>query len=135
LLLEAAVWLALARLAVLTIPFPRIAKRLGTFTAPGDGLQHGIPAIAAPDAVTLAKEISWAVTCAARHVPFKAVCLPQALAARQMLTRRGVSSALYFGASKDSVGMFESHAWLLAAGVEVTGFPVAQQFTPMACFV
>jgi hypothetical protein len=29
----------------------------------------------------------------------------------------------------------DAHAWLDAAGVEVTGYPVAENFAEIACFV
>jgi hypothetical protein len=33
------------------------------------------------------------------------------------------------------INPFYTHAWLDAAGVEVTGYPVAHDFTEIACFV
>lgn len=80
------------------------------------------------------------MTWAARHVPFNAVCLPQAMAARIMLKRRGVDSVLHFGAriGQNKIGPdkpIDAHAWLDAAGVEVTGYPVANTFAEIACFV
>ena len=72
---------------------------------------------------------------AARHVPFEAVCLPQAMAARIMLRRCGVASALHFDAAKGRDKPIDAYAWLDAAGVEVTGYPVAGQFAEIACFV
>jgi hypothetical protein len=135
LLLEAVLWLALARLVLLLVPFPYIARRLGIFSAPAAGLTKGRPEDPPPGMAGLARDIGWAVTRAARHVPFKAVCLPQALAAKIMLRRRRVSAVLYFGVARAAEGPIEAHAWLLAAGVEVTGYPVAERFTPIACFV
>jgi hypothetical protein len=75
------------------------------------------------------------VTRAARYVPFRAVCLPQAMAARLMLKRRGIASTMHFGAAKGEAKPLDAHAWLDAAGVEVTGFPVAEKFAEIACFV
>ena len=75
------------------------------------------------------------MTRAARYVPFKAVCLPQAMAARVMLKRRGVKSVMHFGAAKGTDKPLDAHAWLDAAGVEVTGYPVAENFAEIACFV
>ena len=83
----------------------------------------------------MAEAIGWAVTRSARYVPFKAVCLPQAMAARIMLRRRGVRSVLHFGAAKGKEKPLDAHAWLDAAGVEVTGYPVAANFAEIACFV
>lgn len=42
---------------------------------------------------------------------------------------------LHFGAAKDAAGWLEPHAWLRAAVIEVAGYPAANDFTPMACFV
>ena len=133
LVLEAVAWLWLARLALIFIPFPRLARRLGTLVAPDD--TRALRAAATPDQTHLAGEIGWAVTRSARYVPFKAVCLPQAMAARIMLKRRGVSSVLHFGAAKGTDKPLDAHAWLDAAGVEVTGYPVAKHFADIACFV
>jgi hypothetical protein len=135
LLAEAVAYLFAARLALIFIPFPRLAPRLGTFVPPTDPRTTQAATGAAPKQAQLAEEIGWAVTRAARYVPFKAVCLPQAMAARVMLKRRGVSSVMHFGAAKGTEKPFDAHAWLDAAGVEVTGYPVAKNFAEIACFV
>jgi len=51
--------------------------------------------------------VSWAVTRAARYVPFKAACPPQAMAAHTMLARRGVASVMHIGAAKGQTQPFE----------------------------
>lgn len=135
LLAEAAACLLAARLALVFIPFPRLARHLGSFVPPADARATQARGAAPRDAARLAEEIGWAVTRAARHLPFKAVCLPQAMAARVMLKRRGVASVLHFGAAKGTDKPFDAHAWLDAAGVEVTGYPVAENFAEVACFV
>ncbi len=132
---EAVLWLLLARLALIVIPFPRLARHMGTFTAPTEARAlQGAPAQGSKDA-DIATEVSWAVTRSARYLPFKAVCLPQAMAARIMLKRRGVASVMHFGAAKGKDKPLNAHAWLDAAGVEVTGYPVAKGFAEIACFV
>jgi hypothetical protein len=130
---EAVLCLLLARLALLFIPFPRLARRLGRFVPPDEARRLA----AAPSArgAQAAAEIGWTVTRAARYVPFRAVCLPQAMAARVMLRRRGVASVMHFGAAKGEAKPFDAHAWLDAAGVEVTGYPLANGFAEIACFV
>ena len=135
LLIEAAVWLLLARIALLAIPFPTLARRLGAFVPPTDERVTLATRGASTRDAQLAEEIGWATVRAARHVPFKAVCLPQAMAARIMLRRRGVASVLHFGAAKGRDKPIDAHAWLDAAGVEVTGYPAARQFAEIACFV
>lgn len=133
LVVEAVAWLWLARLALILVAFPRIARRLGTFVPPTDA--RALRARERTSQARIAEEIGWAVTRSARYVPFKAVCLPQAMAARVMLKRRGVDSVMHFGAAKGTDKPFDAHAWLDAAGVEVTGYPVAKGFAEIACFV
>lgn len=106
LLVNAASWLLISRLALVVIPFPRLARK-----------------------------ISWTVTRAAGQVAFKAVCLPEAIAARQMLNRSGVAGVLHFGAAKGTRKRLDAHVRLDAAGVEVTGYPIAADFPEIACVV
>jgi hypothetical protein len=54
--------------------------------------------------------------------------------------RRSIDSVLHFGAriGQDKIGQdkpIDAHAWLDAADVEVTGYPVANTFAEIACFV
>jgi hypothetical protein len=135
LVIEAAVWLLLARVALLAVPFPKLARRLGAFVPPTDERVALAGRNGSAREARLAEEVGWATVRAARHVPFRAVCLPQAMAARIMLRRRGIASVLHFGAAKGREKPIDAHAWLDAAGVEVTGYPVAAQFAEIACFV
>ena len=135
LLVEAVTCLLAARLALIFIPFPRLARRLGAFAPPADPRVAQAGAGTAADQARLAEDIGWAVTRAARYVLFKAVCLPQAMAAQAMLRRRGVKSVMHFGVAKGTGKPLDAHAWLDAAGVEVTGYPVAKSFAEIACFV
>jgi hypothetical protein len=135
LVIEAVVSLLLARLALVFIPFSRLARLLGTVVPPGNARVLQARLKGANKQVRAAEEVSWAVTRSARYVPFRAVCLPQAMAARIMLKRRGVSSVLHFGVGKGKKKPLEAHAWLDAAGIEVTGYPVPKSFAEIACFV
>ena len=71
----------------------------------------------------------------ARWVPFRAVCLPQAMAAQFMLRRRGVRSVMRLGVAQGVAKSIEAHAWLDAAGVGVTGYPVPSNYSEIACVV
>lgn len=135
LLIEAVFWLLAVRAALILIPFPRLARRLGAFVPPADPRVQACQMQASGEQAATAALIGWAVTRAARHVPFKAVCLPQAMAARIMLKRRGVASVLHFGAGRGREKPLDAHAWLDAAGIKVTGYPVGKSFAEIACFV
>lgn len=81
----------------------------------------------------IAVDVGWAVTRTAHYLPFSALCLAQALAARAMLRRRGIGNTLHVGVARPGAAAFEAHAWLEAAGVEVTGYPVPPHFREIAC--
>src|SRR4051812_3123748 len=72
LLVEAAFFLAFARLALLVIPFRRIVPLL-----------ERSPDVPQRDAAAIAT-VRQAVEIAARNVPWNAVCLPQAIACKAM---------------------------------------------------
>lgn len=134
-LVEAVLWLLLARLSLAVISFRRLSQRLGTFVSPTDPRVERKCSSCPRERMLIAEEISRAVRQAARHVPFRAVCLPQAMAARAMLRRRGVRGVIHFGAARGVQNRLEAHAWVDAAGIKVTGYPLPQGFTEIACLV
>lgn len=64
--------------------------------------------------------IGRAVAAAARRLPWHPLCLPQALAAGSMLSWRGYSCRICFGAQK-SAGGLTAHAWLTLENAIVCG--------------
>jgi hypothetical protein len=120
LICEAALMLALARLIVVTVPFRLIAPWL-----------RRAPAEPSCDQKLLLA-VRQAVTIAARNVPWNAVCLPQALAAKSMLARRGWGSTFHLGATFDSNGKLIAHAWLVAGGQVVVGAAGMPGMSPLA---
>lgn len=134
-LAEAVALLVAARLRIAMQPFRKIAKTLGTFVPSTDPRIARARAPGPADQVRTARDVGWAVTRAANHVPFKAVCLPQAMAAHTMLKRRGIDSVMHLGARRTEEKPIDAHAWLDAAGVEVTGYPLQEGMTPIGAFV
>ena len=133
LLLEAVTWLAIARVGSAFVPFQYLAPRFGKLSSAAQaGAQAGL--MPTQSDLQWAREIGWAVTRAARYVPFRAVCLPQAIAAKTMLARRGIPSIMHFGVSNQHGSSLQAHAWLDIQGVEVTGFPVRPDFVEIARF-
>lgn len=130
---EAALMLLVARIRLLAVPFPKLAARWGELIPVGD--PRPTLADASDEAVELARAVGWAVTATASVMPFKAMCIQQAVAARGMLARRGVASELHYGAGRDETGALVAHAWLNAAGVKVTGYPIAPGIAEIGAFV
>ncbi len=135
LVVEAVAAMLRARVVVLLRPFPVVSRRFGDFVPPSDPrvAAHGVGAT--PEQARIARDIGWAVAAAAPFMPFRSVCLQQAMAAHAMLSRRGISSVMHFGAGKGDQKPIDAHAWLDAAGVKVTGYPVSPEMAELGCFV
>lgn len=133
LMVEALLWLAVARVWLLVAPFRDVARHLGE-VRPAGGEAPAPPQIG--PTTLLAREVGWVVRRTADYVPFKAVCLQQAIAAKLMLRRRGVHSVMHFGIDTAVPGeLLRAHAWLNADGVRVTGYPLSPDLTEIARFV
>ena len=111
LLLRAVFWLALARLVLAVVPFRRLSARLAA--------ESDFPCTE-PDSER-ASRIGRAVVTAARHVPWRADCLPQSLAARMLLRRHGLPSTLHIGVTRGDGQKLSGHAWLTCGETVVTG--------------
>ncbi len=127
-LLEAMVWLGLARVAVLTLPFKRIAPYLGTRMA-------SAPANLSNEWAVEACRVGWAIRAAAPHTLWKSNCLAQGIAGKAMLRWRGIPSTLYLGITKgQETSELLAHAWLRCATHIITGAGGHRDFTVIATF-
>lgn len=126
-LLEAVCLVAVARLAVLLLPFRWISRWVGPRCSQADDV-FGEPA----DEVL--NRVSWAVKAAGRRVPWRSECFEQALTACAMLRRRGGSGAVYFGVSKSGDGELAAHAWVRCGGTMVCGGRGHRTFTVVSTF-
>lgn len=126
--LEAALGILLARMLVARVPLRYWRHRLETAPQP-----LPVPANRAGAQLKLARELSRIVRRTARHAPFRALCLPRAIAAQWMLRRRGVRSRLVFGVRRSAAPdpALEFHAWLIAAGEIVMGARGADTCSPL----
>jgi len=119
---EAVVFLALARFAVLVLPFRRIAPRLGV---------HRGETPAAVDLSPASRRVGWAIGTASRRTPWRSKCLEQAIAAKAMLRVRGIESTLYLGVTREP---FMAHAWLRVGELHVTGGQDVSRYAVVASF-
>jgi hypothetical protein len=114
LLVEAAAWLAGARLGLSLLPFLTLQRTLAS-------LSHRFARPATLSSVPTART-AWAITAAARHLPLRTTCLVESLAARAMLQRRGIDCALRLGVRRAAdLSPFTAHAWLEHQGAVVLG--------------
>jgi Transglutaminase-like superfamily len=125
LLLEAVILLPVARVLVHTVGFERFATRLGSHMAQSSDEDS-------TEAYATARRVRWAVETAARNLPFEVICLPQAIAGKLMLRRRGIASTLYLGVAYDPA--LKAHAWLRVGRVIVTGAKGRVGFSVVSTF-
>jgi hypothetical protein len=125
LLVETLVCLTMARLLVLVLPFPYLAKRLGEHMAESGSEDH----VARQSFLT---NLTWALGALSQGLPWRCLCLEQALAAKMVLCRRGIAHTLYLGA-RLSQGKLEAHAWVRCGRRMVTG-DNGKAFPVVSCF-
>jgi len=113
---EACAALAEARVLLALVPFRRLAARFGSEGSEG-------PETLSPKEDMTAKRIRWAVSAAARRLPWPSLCLAQAMAATHMCRRRKLGYTLYFGVGTDSgrPGERHFHAWVRSGSCFLTG--------------
>ncbi|HUF32081.1 MAG TPA: lasso peptide biosynthesis B2 protein [Acidimicrobiales bacterium] len=109
---EAAVLLTVAKVAVAVVPFRLLRRVLGQHSPAGDETFGPLP--------PAAWRCGRAVEAAARRLPFATACLPRAIAGQLMLRRRGLAGTVVFGLARQD-GALLNHAWLEHEGAAVLG--------------
>lgn len=125
-LVEAILWLGVARGAVLLFPFRLIAPYLGRQS-------QETPWVSPPAEQIVAEEVALVIKMSSPFTPWRSNCLAQAIAGKMMLWRRGIPSTLYLGLKKDA-NQLEAHAWLRVGEQIVTGGAVKPQFKTISFF-
>lgn len=138
--LEAAAELARARIMTL-LPARIYTTDLGRLVAGEADAGPGAPDAAPDDATTRrAAEIGRMVEAVARAMPFRAVCLQQAIAVKRMLARRDLAATVYLGVSRDAADRAvpsrgtAAHAWVTVGPTVINGDQDLARFTIVARF-
>lgn len=108
---EAGLFLTLASVAKRMLPASRATRLLGSVADPSSG--DPLPA----DAEALL--VGRAVNRVALVLPWRPACLPQAVATRAMLRRRGIACVSHLGVVQTDP--FRAHAWVTVNGSVVQG--------------
>jgi hypothetical protein len=124
-IVEAVLALAVARLGVRCLSFERLAPHLGRHMA-----ETGPEAMASAQ---LARAIGSSVTAVAPWLPWRCLCLEQAIAAQLMLRRRGIASTLYLGVGRGEQAL-EAHAWLRSGELILTGATGRERYAVVASY-
>ena len=124
-------WLLLiaARGAITVFHLRRISAWLGA------GMQetpvHGLT----PGQLRWARRVARVIRETAPHTPTNSNCYPQALAAHVLLRARRIPSTFYYGAAfRDGEPSLETHVWVRAGPLIVTGAPVHRSFAVVSTF-
>jgi hypothetical protein len=138
LLLEAIAELLVARVQLLRLPGLDWQRALGSRdgVAPGDDRRPAPDPRPVPAQLDqLSRDIGWAIGTAAARVPWRSVCLPQAIAAQHMLRRRGISGRAVVGARRsESEKPIDLHVWVVVGGRVVVGGSGHTTFAPVVAY-
>lgn len=130
LLIAAIGWLGLLRVAVLMLPFRRLASLLGmTQSDPAE-----VSLISCVGYHARVEAIGWAVQGVAARTPWLSTCLVQSLAGYVMLRRHDVPSVVYLGVAKDAGGELIAHSWLRCGDRFVTGGGSQDRYSVIAAY-
>ncbi len=124
LLIEAALYLVLARLALRELSFHRIA---GFLNRP---LQ--CPEVTGIARKQIRNEVTWAIKQMTMRLPGETVCFPRAIAVQAMLRRRGVSVTLYYGAATLPERGLAAHVWVQDDTEGVVDYDAARRYLVLA---
>ncbi|AIQ11466.1 lasso peptide biosynthesis B2 protein [Paenibacillus durus] len=75
------------------------------------------------------RHIAISINTISKYTPWDSKCLVRAIAGMKMLERRGISSTLYLGTTKDHSGNLIAHAWLRSGPYYISGAEEMHQFT------
>lgn len=106
LFLEAIMWLSLAKLGLIFLPFRKILPLLQQKTSREVG-------------ITKLDSIKVALSRASVATPWRSTCLTRSIAARWMLKQRKIPSRMAIGMGHDSKGKILMHAYIAVRNVDI----------------
>jgi len=135
LMLEAMILLLAARLAVVLVPFKRLAGGFGKQQSNSEfkmqNSEFENQKLVDDEAV---RRLGSMVQRVAKYVPWKAKCLEQAIAVKWMLAWRGLPATVFFGVKNSQEGDLKAHAWVRSGRVIATGGRNHRQFKVINVF-
>lgn len=126
LIIEAAVCLLLARLALRLLSFRRLTW---FFSRPVRR-----PQVIGAERQRIRKEVANAVGHTTRRLPGETACFPRGIAAQAMLRRRGIATTLYYGAATLPDRGLTAHVWVMDGPEGVVGHAAAHRYRVLACY-
>lgn len=104
----------------------------------GEAAEGHKPSSVAPEDEIAAAQIGAVVARAAAWMPFRALCLQQAIATRRMLTRRNLPATVFLGLARDpserATADERAHAWVQTGRLVVNGDRDLDRFAVVGTF-
>jgi hypothetical protein len=104
LLIETALYLVAARVALKIVPFRRLEPLFNRRPRARE--------VSDVERDAWTKKVQWAVVQVSRHWPVQTTCFSRAIAAQAMLRRRGIVATLFYGAGVFPRSGLRTHVWL-----------------------
>lgn len=125
-MIEAAITLLLARLALRVLSFERLTW---FFNRPVK-----LSGVSGAERARIRTEMIRAIRTAMKRLPGNTTCFPRGIAAQAMLRRRGVGTTLYYGAARLPERGLTAHVWVMDGTAGVMGHLAARRYKVLACF-
>lgn len=122
--LEAALSLLLARLAIRLLPFRYLARFVARPVSR--------PEVLGDERVRLREEVCWAIYQASQHLPGNVTCFPQAIATQAMLRRRCVGTVMYYGVARLPGWGLAGHVWVQDGTQGIMGHLINKGYAVLA---
>ncbi|MEG0238494.1 MAG: lasso peptide biosynthesis B2 protein [Clostridium sp.] len=135
---------AIARFAMLKLPFKKLKKYMGQIneessfkidgnfgkdfaedfgenekgncTKSGKGNQRDLNYV-----INDLKRFRWAIQAVSKRTPWESKCLVQALTAQYLSNKKGITTTLYLGVKRDSDNNLIAHSWIRCGDFYITG--------------
>ena len=123
------VLLLVMRGVIRALPLRRITQHLGV------AAQEVPSGALSPEQLRYARRVGWTIEKLAPHTPTNSNCYPQALTARWLLHRRRIASTVFYGAAfEPGRPALQTHVWLRAGPLVVTGGSPGRSFQALSWF-
>jgi len=120
---EALIALVVARLLIRLLSFARLMRMIRT----------SIRTLETPASAELARDLADVLDAWSRRLPWRSKCFEQGMAALWMLSRRGLSATLYYGAAIRT-DTLSAHVWVRSGERDVVGCENASDFAVLSRF-
>jgi len=124
LLVEAMLYLLLARLTLICLPFKVLTWFMTRLAK--------LPELQGEERKSLIRAVRWSILRTSHRLPVKIVCFPRAIAAQAMLRRRRIGTTLYYGAATQPGKGLTSHVWVQDGQDGVIGYRAAHGYKIIA---